>query len=196
MKKTVLLVTTAAIVGGAGYAFASDNSDDMNTAVLPQQTETADSTEGNAPDEQKQPMSREAAADIVREAFPEGYVEEVEKEREHGRLLYEVDIDLSGDDDGDVYVDAYTGEIVWVDDDLRSYHGEGSGGQAASPDGPGIQAEEARQIALDFAGGGYIDDLELERENGMLVYEVEVEGIGDDMDIYIDAETGDVLYHD
>ncbi|WP_078551461.1 PepSY domain-containing protein [Bacillus alkalicellulosilyticus] len=58
----------------------------------------------------------------------------------------------------------------------------------------GIISEEAAvEIALSIVAGK-VDDIELEMENGLLVYEIEIETEQDeDVDIIINAYTGEVL---
>lgn len=56
-----------------------------------------------------------------------------------------------------------------------------------------ITYEGAKKIALKRAGGGIVTDIDLDYENGRLVYEVEVYYKGVEYEIYIDAKTGKVL---
>lgn len=55
-----------------------------------------------------------------------------------------------------------------------------------------ISIEEAMEIALSEQDG-YVDDIELETDDGYTYYEVEIENGNEDYDLYIDAITGDVL---
>ncbi|TVX89416.1 PepSY domain-containing protein [Paenibacillus agilis] len=53
----------------------------------------------------------------------------------------------------------------------------------------------AKQIAKQVYNGGKIDEIELEKKNGRLVYHVEFENRKDKEDeIYIDADTGSVTF--
>lgn len=55
-----------------------------------------------------------------------------------------------------------------------------------------ISVDEAKRIALNtFAGE--IEDVDLERENGRLIYEIEIERGDKEADIEIDAYTGEVI---
>ncbi|WP_026906744.1 PepSY domain-containing protein [Paucisalibacillus globulus] len=56
-----------------------------------------------------------------------------------------------------------------------------------------ISPEEAREIALS-EHDGYVESIELEREHGYVYYEVDIEN--PDLDVYIDASTGEVLHVD
>jgi uncharacterized membrane protein YkoI len=53
-----------------------------------------------------------------------------------------------------------------------------------------ITPEKAREIALS-EHDGHVESIELEREHGYVYYEVEIEN--PDLDVYIDASTGEVL---
>lgn len=55
-----------------------------------------------------------------------------------------------------------------------------------------LSTEEAKQIAKKQMSGN-IEEVELEHENGRLVYKVEFEKYGDNDDVYVDAKTGQIL---
>lgn len=54
-------------------------------------------------------------------------------------------------------------------------------------------AETAATIAFQYRGGGEVREVELETEDGLTVYEVK---FTDDAEVYIDAQTGQVVYAD
>jgi len=56
-----------------------------------------------------------------------------------------------------------------------------------------ISYERAKEIALATVGGGTVKEIELDRENGRLVYEVEVKYNGREYEIDIDAITGEIV---
>ncbi|UTR12830.1 PepSY domain-containing protein [Evansella sp. LMS18] len=162
-------------------------------------------------------VSVEEAVDIVREQFPDGEVDDIELEVKNSRFVYEIEVEVS-DEDGDVYVDAETGEIVKIDSDLKKVSVKtdktNTSVSAASTDsasdesgkapkasgnadsGEQISAQQAGEIALNHIGKGYIDDIELKKKKGTLMYEVEIEFGDDDAEVYIDAFTGEVIYVD
>lgn len=55
-----------------------------------------------------------------------------------------------------------------------------------------ISYDEAKRIALE-AFAGEIDDIELDREDGRLIYEVEIERGDKEAEIEIDAYTGEII---
>ncbi|WP_096186844.1 PepSY domain-containing protein [Evansella halocellulosilytica] len=148
-------------------------------------------------------VSVEQAKEIALETVPEGKIKEVELERKRGSYVYEIEMKYRGDD-GDIYIDATTGDMLKIEDDLlkkldkeqrSSAEGNKAKTEKSSKD-ERISREEAGEIALNYIGEGYIDEIELEKEKGHLVYEVEIEYSDDDVDVYVDAYTGEVVYVD
>jgi uncharacterized membrane protein YkoI len=75
---------------------------------------------------------------------------------------------------------------------------QGDRGAAQASDVRGaatISRSEAERIALGAVGGGRVRETELETEEGVLVWEVEVIARGIEHDLYIDSRTGDVVRH-
>ncbi|WP_187254665.1 PepSY domain-containing protein [Alkalicoccus halolimnae] len=157
-------------------------------------------------------VSLEEAEKTALAAFSGGKVDDSELEKNDGRLVYEIEVEIN-DEDGDVYIDAESGEILHIESDIAAFAdtdaGSGSGNERRSAgdeqregndkdnSSGQITAAEAKEIAMDYAGGGYIDDMELEHEDGMLLFEVEVEyGADNEVEVYIDAYTGEILYVD
>ncbi|WP_078592828.1 PepSY domain-containing protein [Evansella clarkii] len=166
-------------------------------------------------------VSVDEAVNLVKEQFPDGEIDDIELEVKNSRFVYEIEVEVF-DEDGDVYVDAETGEIVKIDSDLKKVLNkisakteetnssvsaassesvsDESGRSAESSDnsdsGERISAQQAGEIALNHIGKGYIDDIELEKKKGTLLYEVEIEFGDDDAEVYIDAFTGEVVYVD
>lgn len=56
-----------------------------------------------------------------------------------------------------------------------------------------ITIAQAKQIALAHSKGGKITKVELDRENGILVYEIEIKVNGMEKDYKINAETGKII---
>ncbi|WP_416148462.1 PepSY domain-containing protein [Salipaludibacillus sp. HK11] len=149
-------------------------------------------------------ISVEEAKQIVMDLFPEGKIDDIELEMKQSRYVYEMEVEYK-DEEGDIYIDAETGDVLKVEDDLTKLlereegtneRSDRSTSLASGQSGERISYEEAEEIALNHVGKGYIDDIELERENGRLLFEVEVEYGDNDFDVYIDAVTGEVMYVD
>jgi uncharacterized membrane protein YkoI len=56
----------------------------------------------------------------------------------------------------------------------------------------GITEEEAIQIALKMANGE-VTDIEIERKKGHEVYAVEIDDNGDEVDVFVDIKTGEIV---
>ncbi|PRO65957.1 PepSY domain-containing protein [Alkalicoccus urumqiensis] len=69
-------------------------------------------TQETAPPE---PLTEEEAGAIALEEFP-GTIDDIDRGEEDGRLVYEIEIE-SGDRDADIWIDAYTGEVLRVEID-------------------------------------------------------------------------------
>lgn len=65
--------------------------------------------------------------------------------------------------------------------------------QTSQSAGATISYERAKEIALAKVGGGTVTEIELDRKNGQLVYEVEVKYNGMEYEIDVNAATGEIL---
>jgi len=110
----------------------------------------------------------------------EGTIIEAQLEESDGVFYYRVQVDVAGGT-GTFEIEARTGEILLysVEENRR-----------LEP----ISEQEAIDIAL-AEHEGVIDDIDLEEKDGRLVFEIEVENdeTGIDVDLIIDAYTGEVL---
>ena len=117
-------------------------------------------------------------------------------EYDDGRAVYDVDF-WSGNKEYDYEIDARSGAIVSYDFDIEGYVPGSSGGTQSSAD---IGAGKAKTIALNHAGvsenQAYDMDIELDDEDGTLVYEVEFKSGNMEYDYEIDAASGTILKHE
>lgn len=87
-------------------------------------------------------------------------------------------------------IDAFTGRIKDMDvDELDEDEEESSQGDF-------IGIERAKEIALSRIGGGYIEEIEIDEDDGRWIYEIEAVYIDEDYDLEIDAITGEILSFD
>ncbi|NJL99412.1 MAG: hypothetical protein HC924_11690 [Synechococcaceae cyanobacterium SM2_3_2] len=120
-------------------------------------------------------VSVEQAAQIARFTYTEGVIEEIGLDDDEDR--WEVDFT----NNTDMEIDASTGQVIEVD-----YKNE-------RPDprlDPTISLEEAVAIARPLGSSSHIKDIDLDIEDGLLVWEVE---FANDVAVEIDATTGTVL---
>lgn len=178
-RKLVIGVLAGAVVLGGAVAVGANNSVDDST-------------------KNKKEMITIEAAETTALKEVSGKVEDVELEREHLKLVYKVDIDGAGDDDKEVHVDAYTGEILGVenDDDDDSFNSTQTGAtKQTSSNQKEISQDEAIKIAEE-AVNGKVHSFEKEYDDGRIKYEFELSTDKCEVDVEIDALTGDILEMD
>lgn len=106
-----------------------------------------------------------------------------------GRAEYEVEF-YSGNVEYDYDIDAITGAIRSSDRDVEGFVPSTSGTAAS------ITADRAKEIALAEVPGGTVFKCELDRDDGRLIYEVEVISGSTEYDFEIDATTGSIVGRD
>lgn len=191
MKKLMIITASLLLAGGAAFGVAAAGKETTQvdeTAVTAANVTKNDPVSKEENNKKQEQISTKEAEKIALEYVGMGKVDDIELERKQGRLAYEVDVDLLGED-GDVYVDAVTGEVLAVDGDLLKQRNKQSNSEVQ------VTAEKAIAIAFEHVGEGEVDDLDLKRENGRFVYEIEIEQTNDkEVDLMIDAENGDILF--
>ena len=133
----------------------------------------------------------------------EGKVDDVDLERRNGQTFYEVEIDRKGSPDVTVRLDAYTGKVLAVinddddndDDDYRN-NGSTNSSSASASNQVKLTVAQASNIALKQVTNGKVTKVELDRDNGRYVYEIELRTAQGEADVDIDANTGKVLSFD
>ncbi len=155
------------------------------------------------------------------DTYPNAYAEvqydlnvEAELDMEDGVMVYEVDFQTA-EYEYEYEIDAKTGKILnshkeprelddMQDDDLDDIYDDDDHDDDWDGDDMALQApasdigrEKAKNIALNHAGVSAADardiEVELDRENGVTVYEVSFDAANYDYDYEIHAETGAVL---
>lgn len=183
MKRNILLIgiTTVVLLGGAVGVGAIAN-DSKATAA-------------------KEPViSIEKAKEIASKEAEGAKVESIELEREHGQLVYDVDLDYPGsDDDVEVDVSAATGEVVKVDDDRDDQKDDDRNNTAATSTTTksGSEAPTTKQITIEEAVGiatkdtpGKIVETEYDDDG---YYEIEMKHDGNKIEFKISGKDGSIL---
>lgn len=164
-----------------------------NNKEVDQQDENAnDKTENKAEDKKESKQNTKKsdhqnmidAKEAIKIALNEfsGTVKEVELDKEDGRLIYEIEI-VSGNNEAEIEIDVYTKEFV---KNKRKKTSKNYDQQTV------ISATEALDIALNKFTGT-VKGLELEKDDGRLIYEIEIADGHKEAEIEIDAYTGEVL---
>ncbi len=197
-KKLISTLAGAVILGGVFGAnavadqFKTVGIQDGNTEVAERstdddRTETVQSTPSGSQAEETL-LSLEEAKEKALAQF-EGVVESIELERENGRMVYDIDID-NGSEDVDLDMDAVTGEVLrsktdWDDDD--------------DDDRDDVRPADnllTKQEALDIATAefnGKLEEIELDDDDGRVIYEIELKNGDREAEFDIDAVTGEIL---
>lgn len=132
-------------------------------------------------------LSKEEVEKIAKDTTGLTEIEKTELELKNGKLVYETEFFL--DDDGDIKIDAETGDIVEMDDDLVKASGK------STPEQANLLSFDELIAVLEEQFGANIRvlDSELDHDDGLAVYELDL--IIDDVEYEIDlnAENGDIL---
>ena len=167
--------------------------------------ELKDLAEAGAP---AMPIGTDKAMDIAAAAFGKVSTAKmaysaVDPELDESPAHYEVEITSQGGEEFEYKLDAYTGAIL----ESKREAEDGTETPAVQPSRPeppaavqGIGYAKAKSIALNHAGvsenEAYDMDIELDDEDGILVYEVEFKSGGMEYSYEINAATGAILKHE
>ena len=164
--------------------------------------ELKDLAEAGAP---AMPIGRDAAAYAAEQyagtAALDSVTAEVDSELDESPAHYEVELHTAWGE-FEYLVDAYTGKVLSGQKDLLAT--APAGDEAAKPTAPSGGADighaKAKSIALNHAGvsenKAYDMEIELDDEDGTLVYEVEFKFGGMEYSYEINAATGAILKHE
>lgn len=167
--------------------------------------ELKDLAEAGAP---AMPIGKDKAMDIAVAEFGKASAaeilhSEVDPELDESPAHYEVEITGRNGEEIEYKIDAYSGAVIEAkreaaDDD------EASEAQPVKPTQPGtvqdIGHAKAKSIALNHAGVDantvYDMNIQLDVEDGTIIYEVEFKSGNREYDYEIDAATGAILHHE
>ena len=196
IKNKVLIPALAAtILAGGGFTIAN--------AAAPQDKPTTEVAEENDTQNQAElakqaKITEEQATKTALEKVP-GTVNEVELEDEDGTIVYGIEVVSTDGTQQDVKVDAQTGKIVKVEADDEENGKENdeeendTQSQAELAKQAKITEEQATKTALEKVPGT-VNEVELEDENGTIVYGIEVVLTdGTQQDVKVDAQTGKIV---
>ena len=164
--------------------------------------ELKDLAEAGAP---AMPIGKDKAMDIAAAAFGKASTakmahSEVDPELDESPAHYEVEIRSQSGEEFEYKIDAYTGAIL----ESKREAADGTEVPVVQPSNPAptgdIGHAKAKSIALNHAGvsenKAYDMEIELDDEDGRLVYEVEFKSGNVEYDYEIDASSGAILKHE
>ncbi|WP_203362913.1 PepSY domain-containing protein [Bacillus sp. REN10] len=123
-------------------------------------------------------ITRDQAKKIALKSV-KGKVTDVDLENKNNQWAYEVEI-RTAKGDKEVSVDAQTGKVV-----------SKKNNEQPAKNKMKITRDEAKKIALEHVDGK-VTDIDLDRKNNQWVYEVEVITVTGEVEVYINAQTGEV----
>jgi uncharacterized membrane protein YkoI len=174
VEEVIQSVATAQTANTSGTQVATDQSVTSSTETATQESPGIETVVFE--------VSLEEAIETFSAEFNQPYIDEIEFDNEDGRYVYDFE-GWDGQFEYEMKIDARTGEIIEKEkesetdrDDILDLE------NILSP-------QEAMAIALEVSGGRYVKEWTLEVEDGVTVYDVDVEG-GEDVDV--DARTGEI----
>lgn len=182
MNKKMLItgiITAGILIGGTSIVGASMN--DNDAVIMKDQTvksEKVMNTEG--PARAKGILSIDEVKEIAL-TEQDGHIDDIELETDDGYTYYEVEIE-NHDVEYDIYIEAYTGEVLKVeidDNDSKTL-------------GNIISSEDAKRIAVETVGGK-VTELGLDEDDNRYEYEIELKTNNGEVEMTIDAITGEIL---
>ena len=164
--------------------------------------ELKDLAEAGAP---AMPIGTDKAMDIAAAAFGKASTAKmaysaVDPELDESPAHYEVEITSQTGEEFEYKIDAYTGAIL----ESKREAADGTEVPVVQPSKPAASGDigyaKAKSIALNHAGvsegKAYDMDIELDDEDGILVYEIEFKSGGMEYSYEINAATGAILKHE
>lgn len=148
-----------------------------------------ESSTGQGINEQEFDVTLEDAIGIYSDNYPNTSIESITFDEESGKYEY----DFDGFDDTSEYgltIDAATGEISDKETDNDD---DNDTNEALNLDNI-MTPQEAMTAALEEVNSGFVDEWQLETDNGITVYEISIEDSQeDDDDIVLNAQNGEII---
>lgn len=206
MKRIIYIPAVAGVLVFGGIVLANTNSDDAVAPVSGNSTQVQEKVPASSDSSgKKEFIGFERASSIALE-IAQGEVTDIELSEDDGRTEYEVDI-RNGEYEYDFEIDAFTGEVL---EQERERVGNNSAAATEDKDDSEqdmsddssdanktaevqISEAQASEIALREAGGGAVKELEMEDDDGLQYYEVEVVNGSVEFELKISAADGSVL---
>ncbi|MDG5789845.1 PepSY domain-containing protein [Evansella sp. AB-P1] len=117
----------------------------------------------------------------------DGIVKEIELESDDGIVYYEIEM-MTPQGEAELEINAFTGEIISFSMDKKKSTGFQFDGNTSSV----IGIVEAKRIANERVTGT-IKEIELDHDDGRLYYEIEMKTSRGEVEIEIDARTGEII---
>lgn len=174
---------------------SADKASESSSTVSSEESQatTNDEASSQGIENQDYKVSLEQAIDIYNETYPDTTIKSISFDLDDGYYQYEVE-GFNQSEEMELNIDAMSGDILEKERETENTQNKTELDLTNL-----ISPQEAMAAALKEIGSGYVEEWELETKLGKTYYEVEVENIenGDhDVDVYVDAKTGDVIDKD
>lgn len=206
MKRIIYIPVAAGVLAFGGIVLANSNQEDVSgtTRVVPTEVEKTEKTSLSSRG-QDELIGFERASAIALE-LAEGQVTYIELSEDDGRKEYEVEI-RNEEHEYDFEIDAVTGEVLEQDReriknkaaDSSKTNNESNKEMNRDTDDKDrtaevkISATQVSDIARRETGGGAVKEIELDSDDGLRYYEVEIIDGNTKYELEIDAANGNVL---
>lgn len=127
-----------------------------------------------------------AAMDTAAGAVDGGIVYKVDADDENGEPVWDIKV-VAGEQKNEVTVTKEGAEILKQETDDADAEDTQRAEQAT------VDARTALQTAADANDGKVLDEMELDEENGTLVWDIKLGEGGDEVELKVDAESGDII---
>ncbi|RDW22319.1 hypothetical protein CWR48_01025 [Oceanobacillus arenosus] len=197
-NKIIIPAVAAAVIIGGGFSYASAATNSTSNALTENSAQVEKEDQSQAELAKQATVTKEAATQTALDQVP-GTVGNVELEDEDGTIVYSIEVTAQDGTQQEVKVDATTGEVTKVeaaeadDEEADGEEADDDQSQAELAKQATVTKEAATQTALDQVPGT-VGDVELEDENGTIVYSIEVTAQdGTQQEVKVDATTGKVV---
>ncbi|MFB4160413.1 PepSY domain-containing protein [Geomicrobium sp. JSM 1781026] len=168
MKKLLIITSCLAVIAGSATLISLFTANANNTII------------------EEQEVTR-----TIESMYP-GTVQTIELTHENNDPRYEVEIE-NRHGTYDAVIDATSGDMLHLEQSEAIELESPNDQETEKNEDVLISPERAEEIALAEVENGYVDDLELEREDGRVYYEIELETSQGEVDMEIDAYTGEIV---
>lgn len=188
MKKFIYIPVTVGVLAFGGVVLANTANPEESAANAANSQTSNDA--GNSTQAQEQFLSFDEVSSKAL-GIANGTITDIELEQNARTPHYEVDVWYDGYD-YDLKFDAVTGEVLEQKREKEDRDDDDFDGSADAANADLISSDEAVKAAKAVAKGTVVK-VELDREDGVVYYEVEIEDGRTEHEIYVNAADGSIL---